>query len=196
MLSEEEIIKGCIAFNSAAQKALYKRYASKMYVVCIRYAKNTDEAKDLMQESFMKVYTNISKYRNEGSFEGWIRRIVINTAINYIKKNRDYKTESFNETNLDYNSSVSNNSADENDVVKEADFTEEELRDALNILPANYRIIFNLFCFENYSHKEIAKELSINEETSRVRLLRARRTMQEHLIKLSNERIFKKHSQL
>ncbi len=189
MLSEEEIIKGCIEFNSATQKLLYKKYAPKMYTVCLRYSKNSDEAKDLMQECFIKVYSNISKFKKEGSFEGWIRRIFVNTAIKSLRKYKDYKIESFNDTNIDYNISVY-----EETISEDADYTEEELRDALKILSPADHLLFNLACFENYSHKEISCQLSISEDTSRARLSRARKKLQEHLLRISKEKELKNTS--
>src|SRR5437016_6259149 len=94
MYQEDEILKGCKELNNAAQSALYKKYAAKMNAVCLRYISSKDEAKDILQEGFIKVFANIHKFKGEGSLEGWIRRIVVNTAIYYLKKNKAYLFES------------------------------------------------------------------------------------------------------
>ena len=181
-MNEQEIIRGCIEYNKASQKALYVLFAPKMYSVCLRYVKNTDDAKDIMQDGFMKVYTSIQKFRSEGSLEGWVKRIITNTALNQIRKNNSFQQSL--EINLE---DISDTFTDEE--YDEVEFTEDELLEQIDLLPEQYRIIFNLYCFEEYSHKMIAEQLSISVEASRVRLTRARKMIQERLAKIREVRL-------
>lgn len=199
MLNEQEIINGCKKFSHSAQKALYDKYASLMRGVCMRYVRDANEVKDVVQEGFLKVFGNINQYRGTGSFEGWIKRIMINNAINYSKKNAKYH-ENINIDNIHEskipNESVNNNGeTNENiaileelkqneinpELVQKAGFTHDELLESLNKLSEPFRIVFNLHCIEHYKHEEIAEILNINTNTSRTRLLRARNMMKEIL---------------
>jgi RNA polymerase sigma-70 factor (ECF subfamily) len=183
-VNEQEIIKGCLAYHKSSQKALYTLFAPKMYAICLRYVKDSDEAKDILQEGFIKVFTNISKFRSEGSLEGWVKRIVTNIALNHIRNNKVIKQSL--DSQLD---DIPDTSEDEE--YKEDDFTEDELLEQVNQLADQYRIIFSLYCIEEYSHKMIAEQLSITEEASRVRLNRARKMLQERLLKIKQERLKK-----
>jgi RNA polymerase sigma-70 factor, ECF subfamily len=185
-VNEQSIIKGCIAYDSASQKALYKHYAPKMYSICLRYVKDSDEAKDVMQESFIKVFASIQKFRSDGSLEGWVKRIVVNTALNQIRKNKVF-LQHVDATEIE----LSDTSDPLEHVIEGRDFSEEELLLQIQGLPEPYKIIFNLYCFEDYSHKMIAEQLSISEEASRVRLNRARKMLQERLLKMSKDRLKK-----
>jgi RNA polymerase sigma factor (sigma-70 family) len=188
MLKDQDIIKGCQNFNPISQKALYEKFASKMFGVCLRYAANREEAKDLLHEGFLKIFTCISQYRNEGSLEGWVRRIMVTTSLLHLRKKKKLNFE-----NIDGKSSYQyDNLEDENydlDEIKNRDFTEEELLSSINILPDINKIVFNLYYIEKYSHKEIGELLGINEVTSRTRLLRSRKIMQEYLRQLSDEKL-------
>jgi len=184
-VNEQNIIKGCIAYDNAAQKALYKLYAPKMYSICLRYVKDTDEAKDVMQECFIKVFTSIQKFRSEGSLEGWVKRILVNTALNHIRKNKAV-LQYVDATEIEL-ANLEDTSNDEG--LEGVDFSEEELLNQIQALPEQYKIIFNLYCFEDYSHKMIAEQLSISETGSRVRLIRARKMLQSSLMKLQQERL-------
>jgi RNA polymerase sigma-70 factor (ECF subfamily) len=188
-VNEQSIIKGCIAYDAAAQKALYKMHAPKMYAICLRYVKDTNEAKDIMQEGFIKVFAGIQKFRAEGSLEGWIKRILVNTALNHIRKNKVFN-QHLDVTEMEL-SDVADTAADQS--LNSADFSEEELLEEIDQLPDLYKIIFNLYCLDNYSHKMIAEQLSITEETSRIRLNRARKMLQERLLKLTQIRMKNMH---
>lgn len=176
MISDEEIIKGCIDGDKKFQHLLYEKYASSMLGVCIRYFKDTEEAEDALQEGFIKVFKNIKKFRFEGSFEGWIRRIMINTALNYYRSNLKHY----------FHSDITEN---ENKIVFDKDFNQdfyvEDLLKIVRDLPPGYRMIFNLFEIEGYSHKEIATQMKISKNTSKSQLLKARKLLQKKLALLS-----------
>jgi RNA polymerase sigma-70 factor (ECF subfamily) len=176
MIIEESILEGCIAGKREAQFELYKMYASSMLAVCFRYAKNRDEAEDLLQEGFLKVFQKIESFRREGSFEGWMKRIMINQALNQIKKNRRTPfledIELINETQI-----VNSDEALGNLEPVPADILLEMIR----TLPEGYRIVFSLYVMEDYSHREIADELNISENTSKTQLLKARRVLKNKL---------------
>ncbi len=185
MLKEADIIKGCKEYNSVAQNALYKAYAPKMKALCVRYSSNEEEAKDLMQEGFIKVFSNIKSYNGKGSFEGWIKRIMINTAISYYKKNKNkFAVEDISLLNCRELGS------EQEEEVEEiySEYTSEDLMKALSSLPEQYKLVFNLFCIENHSHADIAQLLSLDEKTSRTRLFRAKKLLQDYLINLSGKR--------
>jgi RNA polymerase sigma-70 factor (ECF subfamily) len=168
---ETELINGCRRQEGRFQEALYKLYASKMYAVCLRYADNSHYAEDILQEGFIKVFNNISKFREEGSFEGWIRRIMVNTAIEFIRKTAVYAREMEIEKVGHYR--------DEFDVVDK--LCADDLMKLIQSLPAGYRTVFNLYAIEGYAHKEISVMLGINEGTSKSQLARARYLLQSKL---------------
>ncbi len=171
-MTEHDIIKGCIRKDRQCQRALFDRYAGIMLTVCRRYTRHEMEAEDILQDALIKVYRNIEKFKFEGSFEGWIRRIVVNTALKNYKKSSVQKEqiglESYQEGSMDPQ------------VI--AKLGEEELMNLIARLPEGYRVVFNLYVVEGYSHKEIADMLQIQESTSRSQLVKARRMLQEMLI--------------
>lgn len=172
LLSKEEaLINGCRKQNRMAQQQLYAAYSNKMYSLCYRYVKNSMEAEDVMVGAFTKVFDKIDQFKGEGSFEGWIRRIVVNEALTWLRKNRSM----YLETNLEQ--------ADyELDYGKVSDHLEaEDLLRMIQQLPTGYQIVFNLYAIDGYSHKEIAEQLSISENTSKSQLSRARVYLQKLL---------------
>lgn len=170
-MSEEELINGCIREDRASQYALYKTYAGKMLAVCRRYARTDLEAEDILQEGFIKVFDNISKFRGNGSFEGWIRRIMVNTALKLYRKS-SFKNEVIG-------------IADDYDQPEEASVLEKisqnEMMKMVGGLPEGYRIVFNLYAIEGFSHSEIADTLGVNEGTSRSQLAKARKWLQKKI---------------
>lgn len=173
-MTEERIIQGCINEEKSAQRHLYETYSPKMYYVCLRYARHSSEAQDMLQDGFIKVFDNISSFKSNGSFEGWIRRIVVNTALNYCRKS------SFKQEKLgieDYQDKVVDSKAVSN-------LGEQELLALIQTLPEGYRMVFNLNVIEGYSHKEIGEMLNITESTSRSQLAKSRKWMQNELEKL------------
>ena len=174
MYSEEELIRRCLNNNARAQEEFYRRFASKMYGVCLRFAKNRMEADDFLQEGFIKVFMNLGSFRNEGSLEGWIRRTIVNTAINLIKKNHKY----LQDTDLDKADLV------ETRANALEDLNTEELLGMIAELPPGYRMVFNLNVIEGYRHKEIGELLDISENTSKSQLSRARNALQQKIAQL------------
>ena len=172
-MTEAQLISGCKKNNVLAQKELYNIYAPKMMGVCARYFVNRQEAQDVLQEGMLKLFKNINNYTGKGSFEGWIRKIVINTALEQLRKNKIH-FESTDQIDLDSNLS------------KENGFQNLKVQDLLKMihsLPEGFRVVFNLFAIEGYSHKEIAIQLGISEGTSKSQLSRARRQLQDMIIK-------------
>jgi RNA polymerase sigma factor (sigma-70 family) len=168
---EDELIKGCLRRDRNAQKLLYDTYSSKMYGLCYRYVKDVMEAEDILVTAFMKVFDKIGQFKSEGSFEGWIRRIVVNEALTYLRRHRSMYLETELEQadrEPDYNSL--------------SDHLEtEDLLKMIQELPTGYRIVFNLYAIDGYSHKEIAEQLGISENTSKSQLSRARTYLQKIL---------------
>jgi RNA polymerase sigma-70 factor (ECF subfamily) len=176
--SEETLIRGCQQGNPAAQRDLYNKYSRKMLGVCQRYVNRQAEAEDIMIEGFMRVFDKIGQFKSEGSFEGWVRRIMVNEALGYIRKNKSLFL-----------------SVDVEDVHNEpatfhVDGDELAAQDLLQLvqeLPQGYRTVFNLFAIEGYSHEEIAGMLGISENTSKSQLSRARALLQKKLAALQKK---------
>jgi RNA polymerase sigma factor (sigma-70 family) len=178
MLSDAELIKGCLEGKNDIQKLLYKKYASTMFGICLRYFEAREEAEDALQEGFIKVFTNLDSFRSEGSLEGWIKRIMVNTALNLLRNHQKYLLH----TDIE---EVEHLIKDESDFLDK--FSEEELLKLLQELPHGYRLVFNLYEIEGYSHKEIAEMLEISVSTSKTQLLKARKVLQRKLIELNRE---------
>ena len=165
IMDTQKLVKDCIRGIPAAQRQLYDHFAETMLGVCYRYTKSMDDAEDVLQDGFVKVFRNLGQYKYEGELGGWIRRIMVTTALNFLKKNSRYNHEfSFDNENL-------HPVADDNPEVK---MTGKELADLLRQLPVGYQTIFNLHAVEGFSHVEIGKMLGINEGTSRSQYARAR----------------------
>lgn len=181
-LSEQELARRCQHEDRSAQEALYGRFARKMFAVCLRYARHRPEAEDLLQEGFIRVFDKLHTYRMEGSLEGWVRRIMVHTCINHLRK-KSVRGEL-----------LGNAPGPERAEAPLAlgKMGEQELLALVKQLPAGYRMVFNLFAIEGYEHTEIAALLGCNEGTSRSQLSKARRLLQrklEHLNALEkNER--------
>lgn len=165
------------------QELLYHRFSPKMYAVCLRYSGNPEDARDLLQEGFIKVFKNLSKYRGDGSFEGWIRRIFVNTSIEHFRKKVHLQdvTQTQERTIEDKEWNVLDNLA-EKDILK-----------MIHELSPGYKAVFNMHVIEGYSHKEIAEMLGINEGTSKSQLARAKtvlkKMVQDRLNKTSNDAV-------
>lgn len=167
------LIEGCLKNDRKSQQQLYDRFASKMLALCMRYTHSQEEAEDIMIESFMKVFSSLQYYRCESSLEGWIRKIMINTAITHFRKNEKMQNCSFDD--------VSYEAADARILSPEEKFAEKDLLKLIQKMPAGYQVIFNLFAIEGYSHKEIAEQLSITESTSKSQFFRARKWLMERI---------------
>lgn len=180
MFTDDEIIEGCLKNDRKMQKALYDKYASKMFAVCLRYAKDRDEAGDILQDGFLKVFTKIDQFSREHSFEGWIRRVIVNTAITHYYQNKKFMTQQnideINETEIEFFD------------YKEADFSNEELMMVIQSIPDMYRVVFNMFAIEGYKHKEISDLLNIEVSTVKTQYHRARKMIQTKLEELMKEK--------
>lgn len=178
MLSDDAIIEGCLKGKRKFQKMLYRKYAPTMFGVCQRYFSSLDQAEDALQEGFVKVFLKLGDFRREGSLEGWIRRIMVTTSLNYYRNNKKHY---FHSDVDDLYEGV------EDSMFKEDQFTREELLKTLKDMPAGYKMVFNLFEVEGYSHKEIAEMLGISVNTSKSQLSKARKMLQRKLLALYNE---------
>jgi RNA polymerase sigma factor (sigma-70 family) len=172
--SETEIIGGCRQGKSWAQKALYDRVGSRMLAVCFRYVQDREEAEHIMIGGMVKVFDKIGQYTGEGHFEGWIRRIMINESLMYIRKNKTMSIEV--EIDQTHESTVQSSDYDH--------LQTEDLMIMIQRLPVGYRTVFNLYAIEGYSHAEIAEKLNISENTSKSQLSRARKLLQQQLTTL------------
>ena len=168
---EERLLKGLMAAKPDAQQKLFDLYSGKMMAVCYRYAKSREEAEDILQEGFMRVFRKIELYTGTGSFEGWLRRVFTNVAIRHYQKSSRLHIVSGIE---DYEEEPGENLMDHY-------FEAEDLLKMIQSLPDGYRMVFNLFAIEGYSHEEIAAQLGISEGTSKSQLARARRSLQRML---------------
>ncbi|MCU0394063.1 MAG: sigma-70 family RNA polymerase sigma factor [Thermoflexibacter sp.] len=171
--NENDLIADCLAGKRNAQEALYKKYSSKMLAICMRYLSDKAEAEDAMINGFIRVFSQLENFRKEGSFEGWIRRIIVNEALAILRKKSKMYLEPAE--NADYHSDYQ---------IEEKHLEAEELMGMIQKLPTGYRTVFNLYAIEGYSHKEIAETLGITESTSKSQLNRARNMLKNELLKI------------
>ena len=160
-----QLVKDCLKERPAAQRELYNLFAGPMLGICYRYTKSITDAEDVLQEGFVKVFRNLHQYKSEGELGGWIRRIMVTTAINYLKKNSRYQTE------LIYNDEYLHAITNEHPEIR---MEAKELAELIRQLPTGYQTIFNLHAVEGYTHVEIGEILGIHEGTSRSQYSRAR----------------------
>jgi len=177
---DKNIIDDCIDGKRHAQNKLYKKYASAMLGLCLRYAKNKDEAEDILQEGFIKVFLNIKGFRREGSFEGWIKRIMINTAITHNKQNLKHQYQT--DINEIEESHVFEELKKDDDTIK---LSRGKLMEIIQSLPNGYKMVFNLYIFEQYTHKEIGEMLGISDNTSKSQLSKARRLLSQKIAEVT-----------
>jgi len=174
-MQQNQLIKKVIKGHPRAQKIFYDMFAPKMYGVALRYSRDRDEANDILQEGFIKVFNNLDSFRNEGSLEGWVRRTIVNTAINYYKKNAKHHHQSDMDMVMIF---------EESDIVSVVDkMSADELLEKISELPDGYRAVFNLNVIEGYTHKEIGEMLEISENTSKSQLARAKSYLQKRIVK-------------
>ncbi len=167
-LNEEVILSGCRKSDRRSQELLYRHFAKKMYAICLSYAGERPMAQDILQESFIKVFKNIKQYKNDGSLEGWIRKIVSNTAIDHIRRKK--RTDEYNEVDQNDPGTHTSNAA-----MNIIGFN--ELMEQVGRLPEGARLIFNLHALDGFTHKEIAQKLEITEGTSKSQFNRARKLL-------------------
>lgn len=169
IISDSDLIQGCLAGDRKMQETLYHRFSPKMYAVCLRYSNSADDARDLLQEGFIKVFKNLAKFRGDGSFEGWVRRIFVNTSIEHFRRATTMQsvTETHENTFEDKEWSAFDNLA------------EKDIFNMIRELSPGYKQVFNMYVVEGYSHKEIGDMLGISEGTSKSQLARAKMILQK-----------------
>lgn len=170
-MNETDLVKALQNGDAKAQRLFYDRYAGPMLGTCLRYLKNDMDAEEVMINGFMKVYQNVGRFENKGSFEGWVRRIIVNEALQHLRKKEPLHLAIEKEHNY---LAAETATAD-------SDMSAEEMMEMLHDLPAGYRAVFNLYAIEGYSHKEIAEMLNISEGTSKSQLSKARAMLQRML---------------
>ena len=168
-VNEKELIRGCMKGKTTAQESLFSLLSPMLLGICLRYAKDSSEAQDFLQESFIKIFKNLGQFEFKGSFEGWAKRITINTCLYNLKKNGPI-LEDLDIVDLEVNNSIP-------DVIEQLSAT--ELLHSINQLPDGYRMVFNLYAIEGMSHKEISEQLDIKESTSRSQLVKARKFLKD-----------------
>ncbi len=168
-----QLIADAIKQKREAQQELFELYSPKMLGVCRQYVKDVHHAEDLMLSGFLKVFTNLSKFKNEGSFEGWIRRIMVNTCISYLRKKNPVQL-----SDEEY--------VFQKQTIDSLEATElQDIQKLIDELPTGYKMVFNLYAVEGYKHAEIAKELNITESTSKSQLFKARKWLQEQYVRMN-----------
>jgi RNA polymerase sigma factor (sigma-70 family) len=171
-MDDTTLVIECVKGNVRAQQKLFDKFARKMLGVCLRYSKNTEQAEDVLQDGFVKVYSKLKDFKMEGSLEGWIRRIMVNTALDQIRKNGKL----LGDTNIDdVGYKIENNAFVFEGLVA------EDLMKLVQSMPTGYKVVFNMFAIEGYTHFEIAKTLGISENTSKSQYSRARAYLREKL---------------
>ena len=176
-MTEQALITGCVRQEVSSQRALYDQYSPKMLAACCRYALNREDAEDMLQEGFIKVFSQISKFEKRGSLEGWILRIMVHTCINHLKKNKKFND------NVDL--AYAGNLVVREDYIPSI-IQAKQIVETIRTLPIGYRTVLNLYAIEGYSHKEIGQLLDIEESTSRSQYTRAKSMLEELLL---NKRI-------
>jgi RNA polymerase sigma factor (sigma-70 family) len=173
-MTEEQMLTGSIRNNAAAQEAFYDRFSPRMLGVCYRFAKSREDAEDMLQEGFIKIFAQLDQFRGEGSLEGWIRRVIVHTCINVLKKNKKFDDT----VDITYAYGFHTNE----DLVPSL-LQAKQIVECIRSLPLGYRTVLNLYAIEGYSHKEIGIMLEVGESTSRSQYTRAKAMLEEILIK-------------
>lgn len=175
--TETQLIAALKRGESRAHKVMYERFSGKMLAVCTRYCANRDDAEEVMLDGFMRVFEKIQQFREDGSFEGWIRRVMVTESLMFLRKNKQWRQEiAIEDIQIEPNYAWADTSLNENDLLR-----------IINQLPDGYRTVFNLYAIEGYNHAEIADMLGISEGTSKSQLSRARLLLQANVKKLEQE---------
>lgn len=173
MRSDDKLIRDCLSGDKQAQYELYQRFSGVLFGICLRYSRNRAEAEDLLQEAFIKIFAKLDSFGFKGSFEGWLKRLVVNNAINF---KRDNLKHLFVSTYADAPYEFSD---DEPEVYPAAAIPQEILLKMIQALPEGYQLVFNLFVFDNLPHQQIAEILGISESTSKTQLMKARNKLRQ-----------------
>lgn len=178
-MDDSTLVKNCVKGDQRSQRMLFEKFAPKMLGICMRYAKNTQQAEDVLQEGFIKVFTKLEHYSGKGSLEGWIRRVMVNTSLDQIRKNVKFQ-DNVAMDDVSYKLELSA-------FIIEG-LQEQDLLQLISEMPEGYKVVFNMFAIEGFSHKEIAAELGISENTSKSQYSRARAYLKVKLEELGIER--------
>ena len=173
-MSDSELVSECLKGKSSAQRTLFQLHSGKMFAVCLRYMGSTMEAEEVLQESFIKVFEKLKQWKGDGPLGGWIRTIVVNTALTRIKNNKKFRLDK----NIDEAVALSDNGEDQLQALQA-----EDLMKLIAQMPDGYKMVFNLFVVEGYGHKEIAEVMGISESTSKTQFLKGK----NWLVKRINE---------
>ena len=173
-MTEQSLIKACSQNNAVAQRELYNRYSGVLFGICYRYAYNREDAEDMLQEGFIKIFSRINSFENKGNFEGWMKRVVVHTCINYLKKNQKFTDH----LSLEFAQNIE--SREEGIASK---LLGKQVIECLRLMPIGYRTVINLYAIEGFSHKEIGDMLEIEESTSRSQFIRGKNVLESILIK-------------
>lgn len=174
---EDELIKGCLRGDRTSQQKLYDQFSRKLYGICLRYVRDPMEAEDILVSAFTKIFEKIDQFKGEGSFEGWLRRIVVNDALTFLRRSRNM----YLETDLE----AADREPDYQNISHQLEA--EDLMHMIQQLPSGYRVVFNMYAIDGYTHKEIAEQLGISENTSKSQLSRARVVLQKMLLDYEHE---------
>ena len=172
-MDEKQLIDGCIRGDRKAQKALFNKYSNRMLAVCLRYVNDIEDARDLMQEGFIKLFSNIHQYKGGGLFDGWVRKIFVNCALERLRQ-QDVLRNAVDITDLEY--------TDIPDETTVSQLSADEIMVYIRSLPDGFRTVFNMYAIEGFSHKEIGQKLNITESTSRSQFMRARKMLQKMIL--------------
>ncbi len=173
-MTEQSLIKACSQNNAVAQRELYNRFSGMLFGICYRYAYNREDAEDMLQEGFIKIFSRINSFENKGNFEGWMKRVIVHTCINYLKKNQKF-TDHISLEN------AQNLEAKEEGIASK--LLGKQVIECLRLMPIGYRTVINMYAIEGFSHKEIGDILEIEESTSRSQFIRGKSVLESILIK-------------
>ena len=173
-MTEEVLLRGCLSKDPLAQQELYQRYSPKMLSVCYRYAKSREDAEDMLQEGFIKIFTQINQFEHRGSLEGWMLRTVVHSCINHLKKYKKFN---------DHVDLIHAGNLVSNEEYLPGMLQAKQIIECIRQLPIGYRTVLNLYAIEGYSHKEIGRLLDIEESTSRSQYTRAKNILEDILVK-------------
>ncbi len=182
ILNEKSLVEQCQNQNRQAQKILYEKYFRKMLAICLRYLKSEDDSLEVLNDAFLKVFSKIKQYKSEGSLEGWIKKIVINSSIDFVRSNKEYKNKFIltNEFSL-YGSPNTDDYSLDSFPFMNSDMSKEQLFELITELPPATRVVFNLFVIDDFTHKQISNQLNISEGTSKWHLSNARKLLKEKI---------------
>jgi RNA polymerase sigma-70 factor (ECF subfamily) len=173
MRNDDKLIRDCLSNDKQAQYELYQRFSGVLFGICLRYTRNRAEAEDLLQEAFIRIFAKLGSFGFKGSFEGWLKRLVVNQAINFRRDNLKHLFVN------SYAEPPEPEPEEETQTFPAAAIPPERLLQMIQSLPGGYRLVFNLFAFENQSHQQIAEMLDISESTSKTQLMKARRKLKQ-----------------